>query len=130
MSGRRTHALRAAGGLVARERLERHGAGTLANEEVLAILVGASGAHTAVSSGTIHASPRPSPGGLPDGRDTPRGRHRVLSRPHLGDPTPSVDDVALTERRQQAGTLMGIKVLDRVIPADTRCCSFKAMGRL
>ncbi len=46
MSGRRTNALRA-GGLVARERLERHGAGALAHEDLLAILVGKNGAHTA-----------------------------------------------------------------------------------
>ena len=47
-----------------------------------------------------------------------------------GDPSPSVDDVALTERLQQAGILMGIEVLDHVILADTRYCSFKEMGRL
>ncbi|MCY3845966.1 MAG: hypothetical protein OXH69_20760, partial [Acidobacteria bacterium] len=47
-----------------------------------------------------------------------------------GDPTPSHDDVALTARLQQAGTLMGIEVLDHVILADTRYCSFKEMGRL
>ena len=47
-----------------------------------------------------------------------------------GDPTPSVDDVALTERLQQAGTVMGIEVLDHVILADTCYCSFKEMGRL
>ena len=46
MSGRMTNALRASGGLVAREWLERHGAGALADEELLAILVGANGAHT------------------------------------------------------------------------------------
>ncbi len=47
-----------------------------------------------------------------------------------GDPTPSVDDVALTERMQQAGSLMGIEVLDHVILADTRYFSFKESGRL
>ena len=31
------------------------------------------------------------------------------------DPTASVDDIALTERLRQAGTLMGIEVLDHVI---------------
>ena len=61
MSGRRTNALRAGGGLVARERLERHGAGALADEELLAILVGKNGARTAgalleVSTGTLDAS--------------------------------------------------------------------------
>ena len=47
MSGRRTNAPRAGGGLVARERLERHGAGARADEELLAIPVGANGAQTA-----------------------------------------------------------------------------------
>ena len=46
------------------------------------------------------------------------------------DPTPSVDDIALTERLQQAGILMGIEVLDHMVLADTRYCSFKEMGRL
>ncbi len=60
--------------------------------------------------------PRPSPGGLPDGGDALRGCHRALPRPPVqGDPTPSVDDVALTERLRQAGTLMGIAVVDHVI---------------
>ena len=55
----------------------------------------------------------------------------VLFHNHpTGDPTPSVDDVALTERLQQAGSLMGIEVLDHVVLADTRYCSFKEMGRL
>ena len=44
----------------------------------------------------------------------------VLSNPPADDPTPSVDDVTLTERLQQAGTRMGIEVLDQVILADTR----------
>jgi len=47
-----------------------------------------------------------------------------------GDPTPSVDDIALTERLQQAGTLMGIEVLDHVILADTRYSRFKETRRL
>ena len=47
-----------------------------------------------------------------------------------GDPTPSVEDVALTERMQQAGALMGIEILDHVILADTRYFSFKESGRL
>ena len=37
---------------------------------------------------------------------------------------------ALTQRLEQAGSLMGIEVLDHVILADTRYCSFKEMGRL
>lgn len=47
-----------------------------------------------------------------------------------GDPTPSVDDVALTERMVQAGTLMGIEVIDHIVLADVRYFSFKESGRL
>ena len=47
-----------------------------------------------------------------------------------GDPTPSGDDVALTARLQEAGVIMGIELLDHVILADSKYCSFKEMGRL
>lgn len=47
-----------------------------------------------------------------------------------GDPTPSPDDVALTRRLVDAGGVMGIEVVDHVILADTRYCSFKETGRL
>ena len=47
-----------------------------------------------------------------------------------GDPTPSVDDIALTERLQQAGAVMGIEVLDHVILADTRYSNFRHTRRL
>ena len=46
-----------------------------------------------------------------------------------GDPTPSMNDVALTERMIQAGTLMGIEVLDHVVLADVKYFSFKESGR-
>jgi DNA repair protein RadC len=47
-----------------------------------------------------------------------------------GDPTPSGDDVALTARLVEAGRLMGIEVVDHLVLADARYCSFKEMGRL
>ena len=47
-----------------------------------------------------------------------------------GDPTPSGDDVALTARLVEAGLVMGIEVVDHVILADAKYCSFKEMGRL
>ncbi len=46
------------------------------------------------------------------------------------DPTPSAEDVALTERLVAAGTLMGIDVLDHVILGPTRYCSLRETGRL
>ena len=42
-----------------------------------------------------------------------------------GDPTPSRDDVSLTQRLVQAGDLMGIHVLDHVIVAESRYHSMR-----
>jgi len=35
-----------------------------------------------------------------------------------GDPTPSAEDVAITQRLRQAGELLGIRVLDHVVVGD------------
>ena len=224
MTGHRTNGLAAAGSLVARERLELHGAGALTDEELLAILVGVKGVPTAgallEACGNVQqlahesaddlvriqgmtparaavvvagvelgrrtltrpqpdrqrvASPRevatfllPRYGASPVERFgivSVSTKHRVLRTEIVstgtldaslvhprevfrmaamhraaaivlfhnhpsGDPTPSVEDVALTERMQQAGALMGIEILDHVILADTRYFSFKESGRL
>lgn len=42
-----------------------------------------------------------------------------------GDPTPSPDDRQLTARLQQAGTILGIPLVDHVILADTRYYSLR-----
>jgi DNA repair protein RadC len=47
-----------------------------------------------------------------------------------GDPTPSADDLSLTNRLVAAGTLMGIDVLDHVILTATRFVSVRELGRL
>lgn len=47
-----------------------------------------------------------------------------------GDPTPSPDDIALTRRLVEAGTLMGIDVLDHVVVGDGGYISLHAQGRL
>lgn len=47
-----------------------------------------------------------------------------------GDPSPSPDDAALTQRLVEAGALMGIEVLDHVVLADARYYSFKEAGRI
>ncbi len=211
-------------GLVARERLERHGVGTLSDAELLTILAGPSGSRAADAvlgeCGAVQALPQESAGDLAriDGV-TPRAAaviaaavelgRRTLTRPaprgmrlgsprevatyllpehgthpverfgivslstkhHLlrtvlisvgtldaslvhprevfraaamhraaaiilfhnhpsGDPSPSVDDVALTSRLVEAGALMGIEVVDHMVLAGSRYCSFKEMGRL
>ncbi len=213
-----------AAGLFARERLERHGVGTLSDAELLTILAGPAGSRAADAvlgeCGAVQALPQESAGDLAriDGV-TPRAAaviaaavelgRRTLTRPapratrlgsprevatyllpehgthpverfgivslstkhHLlrtvlisigtldvslvhprevfrtaathraaaiilfhnhpsGDPTPSSDDVALTARLVEAGVLMGIEVLDHMILAGSRYCSFKEMGRL
>jgi DNA repair protein RadC len=41
-----------------------------------------------------------------------------------GDPTPSSEDVALTERLRQVGELVGIRVLDHVVVGQARYISF------
>jgi DNA repair protein RadC len=46
-----------------------------------------------------------------------------------GDPSPSRDDVQLTERFVAAGTLMGIEVVDHMILSDHRYYSFIEAGR-
>ena len=158
MTGHNANALRAGGSLVTRERLELHGAGALADQELLAILVGANGARTAgallEACGTVQQLAHETAvdlarikgmtparaamvvAGVELGRRTltrPRPDRTRLSAPRdvaAFLPTPSVDDVALTERLEQVGALMGIEVLDHVILADTRYCSFKEMGRL
>lgn len=47
-----------------------------------------------------------------------------------GDPKPSTDDAVLTERLAAAGEVIGIRLLDHVILADSRYYSFRAAGLL
>lgn len=47
-----------------------------------------------------------------------------------GDPTPSDEDIRLTQRMSQAGKIMGIDLLDHMIVAEDGCYSFKTAGRL
>jgi len=47
-----------------------------------------------------------------------------------GDPTPAKEDAALTHRLVEAGRLMGIEVIDHLVLADARYCSFREMGSI
>jgi DNA repair protein RadC len=47
-----------------------------------------------------------------------------------GEPTPSAEDVGMTERLRQAGALLGVKVLDHVILGHDRHFSFLDAGLL
>lgn len=47
-----------------------------------------------------------------------------------GDPSPSKDDISITERLRDAGNLLGINVLDHVIIGDGKYVSLKEKGLL
>jgi DNA repair protein RadC len=47
-----------------------------------------------------------------------------------GDLTPSRDDITTTERLREAGSLLGIDVLDHIIVGDNRYFSFREQGLL
>lgn len=47
-----------------------------------------------------------------------------------GDPTPSREDLSLTERIFDAGRLIGVELLDHIILGDNCYYSFREMGRL
>lgn len=55
----------------------------------------------------------------------------VVAHTHpSGDPTPSPEDDAVTERLRAAGAVMGIEVLDHLVLADGGYFSFREAGRL
>jgi DNA repair protein RadC len=55
----------------------------------------------------------------------------ILTHNHpSGDVNPSADDVQLTRRLVDAGTLLGVDVLDHIIVGDGRYYSFKEGARL
>jgi DNA repair protein RadC len=45
-----------------------------------------------------------------------------------GDPTPSKEDVDISRRLIEAGSILGISVLDHIIIGDNRFCSMKSRG--
>ena len=47
-----------------------------------------------------------------------------------GDPEPSPEDVAVTRRLADAGTLLGIELLDHLVVAERGFVSLKARGHL
>lgn len=53
----------------------------------------------------------------------------ILAHNHpSGDPTPSAEDKAITERLRQVGEVMGIVVLDHIVVGDNRYVSFADAG--
>lgn len=58
-------------------------------------------------------------------------RHPRLAHNHpSGDPTPSPDDIALTQRLVDAGRVIGVDVLDHIDIGDGRHLSFLERGWL
>ena len=47
-----------------------------------------------------------------------------------GDPTPSREDIAITNRLRDAGEILGIKILDHIIVGDEKYTSFVNQGLL
>lgn len=55
----------------------------------------------------------------------------ILIHQHpTGDPSPSSEDISITRRLNEAGELMGIKVLDHIIIGDGEYLSFVERGLL
>ena len=55
----------------------------------------------------------------------------ILGHNHpSGDPTPSREDIQMTERITRAGEILGIKLLDHVIIGENGTYSFRNTGRL
>jgi DNA repair protein RadC len=55
----------------------------------------------------------------------------ILSHGHpSGDPTPSREDIQMTERVSKAGEILGIKLLDHIISGEQGNYSFSNAGRL
>lgn len=53
----------------------------------------------------------------------------VLCHNHpSGDPSPSKEDIAITQRLKEAGTILGIQVLDHVIIGNEKYISLKDKG--
>ncbi len=52
----------------------------------------------------------------------------ILHNHPSGDPTPSSDDIYSTKRIQDAGNLIGIKLMDHIIIGDNRYVSLKERG--
>ena len=85
---------------------------------------------TLVSVGTLDSSPA-HPREVFREATTASAAAVVLFHNHpSGDPRPSEEDCDLTGRLVEAGRIIGIRVLDHIILADTKYFSFKEAGRL
>ena len=83
-----------------------------------------------VSSGTVNASMM-SPREIYLAALNYNAVHIILLHNHpSGDPTPSKEDILATKRVKDAGSLIGIKLMDHIIIGDNRYISLKEQGIL
>ena len=60
----------------------------------------------------------------------PRPGEVVIHNHPSGDPTPSQEDIHTTRRLQQAGEILGIRVLDHIVVAEDGFVSLRERGLL
>jgi len=60
----------------------------------------------------------------------PRASIILVHNHPSGDPTPSREDIAVTERLVKAGKIMDIPVLDHIIIGNKIYCSWKKKGNM
>lgn len=105
----------------------------LTTEQILLIMIDSKSkilAEKIISSGTVNASilaPREIfINALKNG-----AVNIILLHNHpSGDPTPSVEDITTTKRVKEAGSLIGIKLMDHIIIGDNKYVSLKERGLL
>jgi DNA repair protein RadC len=83
-----------------------------------------------ISIGTLNASlVHPREVFEPAVRDV--ASHIIIAHNHpSGDPTPSNEDMEVTERLKQAGRILGIEVVDHVIVCDKQFVSLREKGKM
>ena len=60
---------------------------------------------------------------------TPKAAAAIVAHQHpSGDPTPSIEDLAVTERLVTAGEILGVKLLDHLIIGDGCWTSLRSEG--
>ena len=84
-----------------------------------------------VSKGTLDASPVHPREVFAPALMTPKTAAVIVAHTHpSGDPTPSIEDIQVTERLSRASDILGIRLLDHVIVGDGCYTSLKVEGYL
>ena len=84
---------------------------------------------TDVSKGTLDSSPVHPREVFAPAIMTPKTAAVIVAHTHpSGDPTPSIQDIEITERLSKAADILGIRLLDHVIVGDRCWTSLKTEG--